>query len=95
MNQTAEFSTNSNELSVQLAHKEQKFKRVKFYFNVIFALCFLVFAVGLVWMNTMAIASSFITAMMFGMAYLGVIMIFEEDIKELKIKLEKTQSVSA
>lgn len=95
MNQTAEFATNSNELSVQLAHKEQKFKRVKFYFNVIFALCFLAFALGLVWMNTMAIASSFITAMMFGMAYLGVIMIFEEDIKELKIKLEKTQSVSA
>ncbi|WP_239324763.1 hypothetical protein [Snodgrassella gandavensis] len=94
MNQTTESATAGNELRVQLAQKEQKFKRVKFYFNVIFVLCFLVFALGLLWMNVMAIASSFITAMMFGMAYLGVIMIFEEDINEIKIKLEKTVSVS-
>jgi hypothetical protein len=94
MNQTTVSAIASNELSVQLTQKEQKFKRVKLWFNVIFALCFLVFALGLVWMNVMAIASSFITAMMFGMAYLGVIMIFEEDINEIKTKLEKTVSVS-
>lgn len=94
MNQTTKSATVGKDLSKQLMHKEQKFKRVKFYFNVIFALCFIVFALGLVWMNVMAIASSFITAMMFGMAYLGVIMIFEEDIKEIKIKLEKTTSVT-
>ncbi|MCO6526391.1 MULTISPECIES: hypothetical protein [Snodgrassella] len=94
MKQTAESAIADNELSRQLTQKEQKFKRVKFYFNVIFALCCLVFALGLVWMNVMAIASSFITAMMFGMAYLGVIMIFDEDIKEIKHKLEKSASVS-
>ncbi|PIT14555.1 hypothetical protein BGI32_07440 [Snodgrassella alvi] len=95
MNQTIDSATAGNELSVQLAQKEQKFKRVKFYFNVIFALCFLVFALGLLWMNVMAIASSFITAMMFGMAYLGVIMIFEEDINEIRIKLEETAEKTA
>ncbi|MCX8749662.1 hypothetical protein J3U75_09840 [Snodgrassella sp. B3088] len=94
MNQTTESAAVGKDLSEQLTHKEKKFKRVKFYFNAIFALCFIVFALGLVWMNVMAIASSFITAMMFGMAYLGVIMIFEEDIKEIKIKLEKSASVN-
>ena len=79
----------------QLAHTQNVYKQVRWTFYTIFALCGLIFILGLIWMNVIAIASGFISAMMFAMAYLGVIMVFDENIKELQNKINSnTKSIA-
>lgn len=87
----ASFSEQTNpqdaELNAQIAQKQQKYQRLIRFFYVLFAICAVVFVGGLYWQNVMAIAGGFVAAMMFGMAYLGVVITRDDEISALKDRL--------
>lgn len=80
-------STETNNFQQKLAHTSRLYQQTRWAFYAIFILCGLTFVLGLLWMNVIAMATGVISALLFAMAYLGVIMVFDENLQELRDKL--------
>ncbi|MDF7676671.1 hypothetical protein PT286_08000 [Neisseriaceae bacterium ESL0693] len=85
-------SLQNNELQQKLMQTRHLYQQTRWVFYAIFIACGLAFVLGLIWMNIIAIASGVISALLFAMAYLGVIMVFDENIQELQHKLDQSHT---
>ncbi|WP_066568783.1 hypothetical protein [Snodgrassella sp. CFCC 13594] len=82
-------SSHVNELLSTLKKKEHEYQKIRIFFYVSLSICILFFIVGIFIKNVMSIAGGFVTAMMLGMGYLGAIMIYHDEINDLKRKIKK------
>lgn len=82
-------------LTALLSQKQHLYRLSSRAFYGAFAICGLFFAGGIIWSNVMAIAGGFVTGMMLGMAYLGVVMTLDDEIRDIRTKIAAHSQATA